>query len=156
VIVLLAYAIATLFGIVLGPLILWINRTDLGRASIRISALLLPVLLCLATYFWHTLEFTKFSREAGQSFGMIATPRPRDYVNYDYKPKGELYERWAFQYPLITTAALLVAYALVTAAVSRRGRWRILAGSVLYSLGVLGLWIGSITVRYLDATAFFV
>jgi hypothetical protein len=40
--------------------------------------------------------------------GMIANPRPLDYVNYDYTPNGRHYAFWAFTMPLTTTGSLLL------------------------------------------------
>ena len=63
-----------------------------------------------------------FASRAGALKGMIANPRPYDYVNYDYKPHGRFYEFWAFKVPLVSTAALLLVVGITSTVALIRAR----------------------------------
>ena len=154
--VLLIYSLITLFGTVIGPLLLWLNRLQFHTRPAFISSLIAPVLIGTATYAWHAHELAKFVAAAGQLWGLIAKPRPLDYVNYEYSPNGHFYQKWAFGYPLLAEAVLLLIYFTVVPTLARPPRLRIATGAVLYSLGILGIWLALITSAYLDATGFFI
>jgi hypothetical protein len=62
---------------------------------------------------WEIAALHVFADRAGGMRGMIANPRPLDYVNYDYTPNGHRYAFWAFTMPLTTTGSLLFIAGMV-------------------------------------------
>jgi hypothetical protein len=57
---------------------------------------------------WEVTAVSVFARRAGGMRGMIASPRPLDYINYDYTPNGRYYAFWAFTVPLRGAGVLLL------------------------------------------------
>jgi len=57
---------------------------------------------------WEITALNSFADRAGGMRGMIASPRPYDYINYDFTPNGRHIALWSFTVPLTTTGLLLL------------------------------------------------
>lgn len=57
---------------------------------------------------WQIVAVNTFADRVGGVRGMVASPRPYDYINYDYTPNGRHYAFWAFKMPLAVTGFLLL------------------------------------------------
>lgn len=66
------------------------------------------VLVTVAGIVWEIAALNTFAKRAGEMRGMIANPRPLDYINYDYTPDGRYIAFWAFTIPLTVTGLLLL------------------------------------------------
>lgn len=106
---------------------------------------------------WEIAALNTFADHAGGMRGMIASPRPLDYINYDYTPNGHHYAFWAFTVPVTTTGVLLLLSAV--AGTIRLGRSN-------SGRRVVALWACTVTCAlffffvtayyYLIATNFFI
>ena|ERR1051326_2687776 len=73
---------------------------------------------------WELTALHIFAKRAGEMKGMIANPRPLDYVNYDYTPNGHHYELWAFKVPTLGTGVLLLAVGVAASVIFGRAGLR--------------------------------
>lgn len=126
------------------------SRTLLGWSTI-------VIVLTICGLIWEATAVNVFARRAGGMRGMIASPRPLDYINYDYTPNGQHYAFWAFTVPLTGTGVLLLlagvagTFMLMRAGIGKRAfaLWAcIIAGAaILFAVT---------TYYYLIATNFFI
>ena len=106
-----------------------------------ILALTIALAVTAGGLLWELVTLHVFAKQAGGLRGMIATPRPLDYVNYDYTPNGHYYELWGVYVPSCVTGALLLLVGIsATLALNRRQLRR-----------VFGVWVAII----ICASAFF-
>jgi hypothetical protein len=106
---------------------------------------------------WEIAALNTFADRAGGMRGMIASPRPLDYINYDYTPNGPHFAFWAFTVPLTATGLLLLLAGVagttmfVRSGVGKRAfaLWACIVGCAAIVLAVT-------TYYYLIATNFFV
>jgi hypothetical protein len=70
-----------------------------ARPMARYVAALIGV--ALASVLWHCAALIFFTRDNGELRGLIAHPKPLDYVNYIYTANGRYYEAWAFRAPAV-------------------------------------------------------
>jgi hypothetical protein len=106
------------------------------------TAVIVVVAVTLIGAVWETMLIEVFASRAGQLKGMIANPRPYDYVNSDYTPHGRQYELWAFKVPLAGTAVLLLIAGVTSTVELVRGKLgrRVLAlWAIILMCGVLFL-----------------
>ena len=114
------------------------------RPRIFCVAVITVVVITFVGAVWETASVGVFANRAGGLKGMVANPRPYDYVNYDYTPQGRHYEFWAFKMPLAGTASLLIVvgiiFTLALARAKRGGRafalWAIIVmcGTIFFAL----------------------
>ena len=88
---------------------------------------------------------------------MIASPRPLDYINYDYTPNGRHYAFWAFTVPLIGAGVLfLLAGVAGTFMVVRAGIGKRAFGLWACILACAAIFFAVTTYYYLIVTNFFI
>src|SRR6266498_5213108 len=86
------------------------------------TAVIAVVVVTVIGAIWETTAIEVFARRAGELKGMIANPRPYDYVNYNYTPNGHHYEFWAFKVPLWSVAMLLLVVGIASTVALVRAR----------------------------------
>lgn len=104
-------------------------------------ALTIIVAVTVGGLLWEVTALHVFAKHAGGLRGMIANPRPLDYVTYNYTPNGHYYELWGVYVPTGVTGAMLLSVGVSTTMALKRGQLR----------RVLGVWGGII----LCASAFY-
>lgn len=125
-----------------------------GTLKARIA---MVALITVAGIVWQVAALHIFAAEAGPMRGMIANPRPLDYVNYDYTPHGRRIAFWALTVPVSSTGLLLVTVgAIGTVAEVRSGAGK---RAILLWLCIIGgsAAVAMVTLRnYLIAINFFI
>lgn len=126
------------------------------NGTLRTWAIVVVVVTALGIG-WEITALNKFADRAGGMRGMIASPRPFDYINYDYTPNGRHIAFWSFTVPLTTTGLLLLLAGvagttmLVRSSIGKRAfaLWACIVGCAVIFFAVT-------TYYYLIATNFFI
>lgn len=106
---------------------------------------------------WEITALNTFAERAGEMQGMIASPRPLDYINYDYTPDGRHFAFWAFKLPLTVTGLLLLAAGVAGTVVFVRSGVGKRAWALWACITVCAVVVFSVTTYYyLIATNFFI
>jgi hypothetical protein len=106
---------------------------------------------------WEIAALNTFAKRSGDMRGMIANPRPLDYVNYDYTRDGRRFVFWAFKLPLAATGFLLLITGVTGSLVLSRSStfqsvlalWACILACVAITLSVTAYY-------YLIVTNFFI
>jgi len=98
------------------------------------------IAVALLSVLWHGTALMLFIRGSGELRGLIAHPKPLDYIQYDYTTNGRFYETWAFRVPaslLIAMLPICIAGSLSMAKRRRFGDLIMLWGAALMNAAVV-------------------
>jgi hypothetical protein len=115
------------------------------------------IVVTIVGLIWEVTAVNVFARRAGEMRGMIASPRPLDYINYDYTPNGRHYAFWAFTVPLTGTGLLLLLAGMAgTVMLVRSGGGKRAFGLWTCIIACAVIFFAVTAYYYLIATNFFI